>query len=433
MVCKVYCPTAIEQDIGVVPEEGHNPYFFPAEGAYLPFFFTEDTFLKVFSALCNGAYMTYGDEGRYVIWEFLRNVEYPVSLCEAIAECIATNEATQAALRDFITSDDAIRDYIDDRAEGLVGTALTGPLIAGSCDPAILAGKMLALVDRLDINNKDALELIEVGTNDEEKVAAVLEGIPLMGELPIGDTIDFIQDVLEDFEEGYNGISTIERREELAEDLYCLALGKPECALSYADLFEFFQAKASSGLTLNSLIGDVVNFIIDGDFDTDDLVWYGMFAMQIAFIRTGMEFFGIDAPKIGALTRDAEPSSIWEDWDECEAPETRTPVINSQWDAPNIAGTLSGPDGSGFYTVTATSRGTDFAFVIMDVDDRQFVITDISYTFRPQCEVLYDHPALLYIACPGATAYTGQTVTEYWATWTNAQGVQSMQFKLAAP
>lgn len=433
MVCKVYCPTAIEQEIGAVPEEGYSPYFFPAEGAYLPFFFTEETFLKVFSALCNGAYITYGDEGRAVIWEFLRNVEYPLSLCDAIAQCIATNEATQAALRDFITTDDAIRDYLTDEIAGLVDTALTGPLVYGSCDPSIVAGKMLALVDRLDTNNKDALELIEVGTNDEEKVAALLEGIPVLGELPIGDIIDFGQDVLEDFEEGYAGISTIERREALAEDLYCLAQSKPDCSLSYADLFEFFQFKVGSGLTLDSLVIDVVDFIRDGDFNTDDLVWYGMFALQIAMIRVGKEFFGIDAPKIGSLTRDALPSTIWEDWDECADPETRTPVINSLWDEPNIAGTLSGPDESGFYTVTATSRGTDFAFVLMDVDERTFVLTDITYSFRPQCQVLINNTEVLYIGCSGTDVYTGQIVDEYWSTWTNAQGAHTMQFKMAAP
>lgn len=403
------------------------------ERVIFPLYISLDEYVALSSAIDVGSDIAYPLQYAYIMWIWMRQERFSVNICALIAECIANSEATQDALRDFISNDTVINNHIENTVEGLVGQALTGPLVYGSCDPSIVAGKMLALVDRLDTNNKDALELIEVGTNDEEKVAALLEGIPVLGELPIGDIIDFGQDVLEDFEEGYAGISTIERREALAEDLYCLAQSKPDCSLSYADLFEFFQFKVGSGLTLDSLVIDVVDFIRDGDFNTDDLVWYGMFALQIAMIRVGKEFFGINAPKIGSLTRDALPSTIWEEWDECADPETRTPVINSLWDEPNIAGTLSGPDESGFYTVTATSRGTDFAFVLMDIDERTFVLTDITYSFRPQCQVLINNTEVLYIGCSGTDVYTGQIVDEYWSTWTNAQGAHTMQFKMVAP
>lgn len=422
----------ITDDLGLAPRDFAWPSD-PEERTILPLWLSQREFTAILSAMDVGADIAYPEQYIEVMWLMVRNLRYPMPICSLIIQCIENDPDTKQAIVDMLTQNQTFNQYIDNTVQGLVGQALTGPLIAGSCDPSIVAGKMMALVERLDTNNKDALEIIEVGTNDEEKVSALIEAIPGVNQEPIGDIIDFIQDLLEDFGENYEAISTVARREALAEDLYCLAQSKTDCALSYADLFEFFQFKAQSALTLESLIGDVLNFVIDGDFDTDDLVWYGMMAVQIGFIRTGKQFFGIDAPKIGALTRDALPSSIWEEWDECADPETRTPVINSLWDEPNIAGSLEGPDEDGFYLVTAESRGTDFAFVLMDADERDFILTEITYSFRPQCQVLIHDTDVLYIGCPGSDIYTGQTLDEFWSTWSAAQGEQVMQFKMIAP
>jgi len=276
-----------------------------------------DEWTMLYSSLYTGADICYPTKSDTVRWILNRAVECPVSICDLIIDCITNNPATLQAIIDGLAGSDEFNDRLSEVVRGLTETQIVSPLIAGSCDNAVLAGKMLTLVDRLDTNNKDALEIVEVGTNDEEKIAAFLEGIPIADELPIGDAIDFMQDFLEDFEENYSGASTIDRRENLARDLYCLAKSKVDCELTFGDLFEFFQARVSSGLTLESLIQNVADWVITGDFSTDDLVFDGMYALQIAAIRTGQEFFGIDAPRIAALTRDADPSSIWEEWAAC--------------------------------------------------------------------------------------------------------------------
>jgi len=271
----------------------------------------------LYSSLYTGADICYPTKSDTVRWILNRAVECPVSICDLIIDCITNNPATLQAIIDGLAGSDEFNQYITNQVSMLTEAELTGPLIAGSCDDSVIAGKMIALVERLDANNVDALEQIEVGTNDEERIATIIEGIPVLGELPFDQIIDFAQDLLEDFGEGYNAASTFERRDELARDLWCFALEQPDCEITYETLFEFFQTRATTNLSTLSTIVDIINFVRDGDFDNDQLLFDTMFAVQIATVNAGRDFFGINLPVIGALTRDALPSSAWEEWEAC--------------------------------------------------------------------------------------------------------------------
>jgi len=346
MVCKVYCPTAEIQEIGVVPDEGYNPYFFPVEGAYLSFYFTDETFMKVLSALVNGAQVTYGDEGRAVVWEFLRNVEYPVSLCDQIADCITNNPATRQAIVDLVLSDPSIRDYITAEAMRLTSEQTAGSIMTGECGNSAVAGQVIAIVDKLDEYNTDALQIVEIGTNDEERLATFISGFPAFGLLPADEVLDTMQDWLEDFSENYAAAITPEWKDDVSEDLYCLALSKPDCSLTYQDLFEYFNTRASSGLSILSTVFDLVQFLADGDFNSDELVASGMFSATLSGIVNGRNFFGLTLPTIAAITRDAPSSSAWEDWDECDTPPPVSPI------------TIFNPAGHSGGTYEATGENT---------------------------------------------------------------------------
>lgn len=311
------------QDLSAYSEgscEGAIPQIISGEENYVILKVSLEEWTKLFSSVFTGADFCYPDESDNVRWILQRAVECPVSICDLIIDCIQNNPATLQAIIDGLEASEEFNDFINQKVEGLTIEALTGELVAGSCDNAVLAGKMMALVTALDTNNADAIEIVEFGTNDEEKVASVLEGIPIAGELPFGDIILFIQDMFEDLGEGYLAASTTDRKEALARDLWCLAQEKEACALNYADLFDFFNARVSNGLTLESLVGDILEWIITGEFSTPQLIFDAFMAAQIAFVRVGKDYFGINAPRIGALTRDASPSSIWEEWDPCIEP-----------------------------------------------------------------------------------------------------------------
>jgi len=117
-------------------------------------------------------------------------------------------------------------------------------------------------------------------------------------------------------------------------------------------------------------------------------------------------------------------------------PEARTPVIASIWDPTRTAGILSGPDEDGFWTATSEYRAdnNDEAIGgIMDIDGRDFVLTDLTYSSSPACQVMLEDGTPFYIGCNGLNNYTGQTLDEFWSTWPAAGGSRTMQFRMVAP
>lgn len=356
-----------------------------------------------------------------------------MEFCEQVIDCILSDEDTQNAIVDMLKENDVFNQYIDNRVLKLPPTSITAPLVAGSCDDSVLAGQIIAIVERLNTNNVDFLEIVEVGTNDEEKIAAVLEAIPGLDEAPAGDILDMIQNVLEDFSENYAAAVNEEWKSDVEGELWCLAKSKEGCVLTYQDLNDYFQNRAGSGLTIASLINDVIAFIVGGDFPTDELVASGLYAFQLGIILTGQKFAGMKLPTLGAIVRDADPSSAWEDWDPCGPTSDRTPVINSLWDPVHIAGTVTGPDEDGFYVATTTDRGTDRAFTLMDIDGREFILSEVTYPSGvPSCQVWLLDGTLLHIACTGSDMYSGETIDEFTATWAGG-GPYDMKFKMIAP
>lgn len=362
-----YIVTDIVQNIVGVPEEGYAPFLFPSEaegGGYLLFKFTDESFTRVLSALRNGAYLTYGDEGRQVIWDFLVNVEYPVQLCEQVAACFANDAsfresvieslmddpAVVSTVVDALSSSDEFNTYITQRVSSLTIEAVTGALFKGDCDNAVVAGRVLKILDDMDGTNQDFFEILEIGTNDEERVAAMLDAIPILSETPVDNVLDMAQELLTDIWENYNAAITPEWKLEVGEDLYCLALGKVDCALSYQDLFDYFSQRAGSTLTVGSLLQNVFAYIVNGDFSTDEFVASGMYTIQLGFVLAGQEFNGMNLPTIGALARDASPSSAWEDWDECGTPPSECDDLTAgqQSYVPVLAGRAVYHTGEGF-------------------------------------------------------------------------------------
>lgn len=280
-----------------------------------------DEWTKLLSSVFTGADICYPDESDSVRWSLLRAVECPMDLCQLIADCINDPESpARQAVIDVATSDPDVINYNITNVQGMTTEQIESNVLDKGCDASDIAGAVIAIVNTLDEYITDALQIIELGTNDEERVASVIAGIPVFGALPIDEVIDVAQDLLEDFGENYVAVMTPEWRDEVSERLYCLALEQPDCQLTFALLYEYFQTRATSGLDLFATIYDLANFITGGDFINDDAILSGMYAILLASLKTGREFFGMDAPKIGAITRDAPPSSAWEDWTECDPP-----------------------------------------------------------------------------------------------------------------
>lgn len=317
MPTKSWIEVPIEQEIESVPAEGYAPFFFPPEGADLLFHFTEQSFLRVLSALINGAALTYPDTWLQVVWDFLQNVEYPVSFCEQLIACITTDADTQEAIVNMLAANPAFDEFLKNTVRGLTSGQTGQKLTVDECDNSVLMGKVKAMVDAMNTTNTDFFEIVEVGTNDEEKMSILLDAIPGLGILPFDEVVDFLQDITEDFSENYAAQVTEALKLEWYCGLYCLASARPDCSLTYADIFNYFQDKVSSSLTLGSLIGEVIQFIVTGDFSGADRVANGMMALQAGLMRTGGDFLGLSLPSLSITARESDPSSLWEDCEDC--------------------------------------------------------------------------------------------------------------------
>ncbi len=330
MPTKSWIEVPIDQEVEGVPTTGYAPIFFPVEGGVALFRYTQDEFLQVLSALINGAALTYPNEWIQVVWYFLRSVEFPVSICEQIIACVTNDTDVQNAIASMLTTNQVFNQWINTKVDTLKGSQITTKLIAGDCDRPVLAGKIKNIVDGMNQANIDWFELIETGTNSEEKFAYVWSAIPGIGELPVDEAVDFAQDILEDFAEQYAGQVDAELLQEWYCGLLCVAEKNADCSLTYGEIYQYFADRIGSGLNPFSALTDVTNFIVFGEFSTGSRIADATMALQTGLVVNGMEFMGSNLPSIAFLARDADTATYYEDCEVC--PE------DDLWLSPVLAG-----------------------------------------------------------------------------------------------
>jgi hypothetical protein len=328
MSCYVVVPP--EQEIESVPATGYNPYYFPVEGAYLPFFFTDETFTKVLSALINGAFQTYGDEGMQVIWYFLQNVEFPMPACdfvadallncetvqEAIATLIATNPTVQEALRGFVTSDETINQHIQDIATA--GTPAPETTLVSTTDDDALFGAITFLVDTMYDAIVDFNGLAEITTNLRERGALLFEAIPVLETAPVDEVAEFIdmiyENVMEVFDAQWSTTPGTGSRDRIRCGLFCLAKLN-DGVLTWEMTRDYFWEQVSfvPGGPVVGVIAQFVAFFITGN-------WVGQAVVDISFanfataMTVGQQFGDLFFPSMNTLMQLGlnNPDPDWE-------------------------------------------------------------------------------------------------------------------------
>lgn len=326
MPTKVWWEVPIDQTVEGVPESGYAPIFFPPEGAKAVFEFTESQFRQVLSALINGALVTYGDEWLQVVWYFLRNVEYPVSLCDEIAACIAENEGTRQAIRDLVTTDPDINQYITNIAQTAVLTALQrgqNLLKPDACDYGYTFNQASKFVFLLDQLSTDLFQALEVGTNGLERAEKFISAIPVVGGLlPFDEIINLADALVENVFEDYTGAYDQGMYDDLRCGLWCTF--KDTCGLSIDEALAYYEDKLGETLPQDPIatISAILNFLLLGDIPGDAPV-YAMHLLVIAAMRAGQELFGINFAQLG-IRIVAAGDDIDNDWEtlceECVEP-----------------------------------------------------------------------------------------------------------------
>jgi len=288
-----------------------SPFNFPPEGAYALFWFTNETFTQVLSALWNGAILTYPEQAYQVIWYFLQNVEVPVQLCEQVALCFANDEEFRQSVVNSLSIDPSFTQVINNIST--TGTPMTQPqieaVVGDNCDEDVLFGGIVVLIDQMNTNNLDFMQVFEVATNLVERASALVAAVPIFETLPFDDLIEFVDRFFNEIYENYEAEVTTSLLNEYKCDLFCIALGNEGCGFTYETLYNYFKARVDGAFTIDSLFQVVIEALASGSY-SGSLIADFMYMLQIQVMRSASNFLGVNvlalqtSYNIGALTPD---------------------------------------------------------------------------------------------------------------------------------
>lgn len=306
MPTKAWIEVPINQEIGDNADCSGIPYFFPPEGAIVPFFFTADSFTRVLSALINGAMLTYPNGWLQVVWDFLVNVECPMSICELIIDCIENDADVQAVLRAFVVNDEAIQDGMERIAERGIPITITEAetLIVNTVDYAALFGAITYLVDTMHNANLDLYQAFEAASNKRDLGEIVFEAIPVLETLPLDEVSEYISELETAIAENYEGqwttVPITGLRDRIRCGLFCLALANDN-SLSWELIANYFWGEV--GFTFGDYVDtmqDFVTFFITGTWTGNEIVFIS-FANIASALSTAQKFGGMTFPGLTTI------------------------------------------------------------------------------------------------------------------------------------
>lgn len=188
--------------------------------------------------------------------------------CQDVADCIETNPAVQSAIAEQITNNQSNQTTIYETS--VVGAPMNAQQRAATiaqsedCEPNSLFGSITAIVEQLDRNNRDFLEIVEVGTNARERVSTVIAAIPLFETLPINEAIDYVDKLQSEILENYEAQWTDSLKDEYRCDLFCLVKERDTCELTFQDLVEYYNNRLGTALEPINFFGAVVQYFLLG-------------------------------------------------------------------------------------------------------------------------------------------------------------------------
>lgn len=289
-----------------------------------------DEWVQLYSSLYTGADICYPETSDSVRWILNRAVECPVDLCEVIANAILTCDPVKAALAEVIATDEGIQEALaaaildseDIRrameiAPGLGApmgeTQLDAPLTpTEDCDLDVVFAQVSGLVDQMNTNNIDFLEIMSVASTPGKRLAQVITAIPVLETLPVDDIVAYVAKLYDEIVANYNAQWTTALRDEYRCGLFCLARDKPDCVLTYDDVFNYINGRLEDAVSVGNLVGSVVQYTLLGTWSGSTVVDI-MMLNQIAIWRAAGNWLGVNLRTLQAVTQLSGniPDSDW--------------------------------------------------------------------------------------------------------------------------
>jgi len=236
-------------------------------------------FVALASAIDVGRDIAYGDNSVYVWWIWVKALA-SMNICEDVAWCIENSAAVRAALAAWQDSQNQAG-----AAAGMDGIKADN-LGFADCDPDKWWSACLSLVQRLNRINEDALETLEAETNVLDWLAEVVGSITFVDESSVDAALAWASFLQDNIAENYVSQYTLAYEEEVACDLFCIAL--ENCSLSAEQIFDYFWARVGSGLSWESLLDNALGYLVGRAWTGTQIADFMMLS-QIAMRR----FFGV--------------------------------------------------------------------------------------------------------------------------------------------
>lgn len=247
----------------------------PDERTVLPLFVSLNEWVAIASSVDVGADIAYPEQWVEVFWVLIRNTRYSMSICSLIIDCILNDADVQQALSDFITNHPG--GTTNPKETELPPSVTGGNMLSPNpdCDPDIVWGQMVGIVQTVDRMITDFLETWETYTNSGEIIGAVVSAIPVISVLAetigVDGIIDYANAIVDAIKENYEADYTLEYEQQLACELFCVA--KYSCSLSIDQFQTVMNNRIGNALNLDNMVELMVS-LIDADisgFNVADL------------------------------------------------------------------------------------------------------------------------------------------------------------------
>ena len=388
------------------------------------------------SAVDVGRDIAYNENSNDVWWIWVRSIR--MSICDQIADCIANNAATQAAMTQYLIDSGAISPNsiepnsttVNDRMpQSVQDTDIYSP--PDGCDNDILWAGIKEIALRLDDNARNILEVALVINDIAQRYSTLISAIPVIGSVA-GNIAKGFTETIPDIYNSFNAYSSESNVEELACTLFEIVC--EDCR--YPTFAEVAQAIASNALPAfadwsNVNIATALSqFIQTGSF-TPSLVWHSMLIFELVILYMNATFngnSGTEAIGFWAALGEDEPSDDWELLCDCVPPDYPVPKFIAPCFGGGIAGqNLTNIGGVRWRAETTHRSVPDEAVMIGAVDDVAFQITNIAWSHLPFTAQGYQNEAF---GCFVAVIPQLTNIRQFGYTWPNGAGLRAIEFDM---
>jgi hypothetical protein len=205
---------------------------------------TEEQYIKMLSALWNGAITTYPQDFIAVVYPLIKAGK--MSLCDAILACIQNTPDIQQEIAQLALSAPVATDTEENG--GYLGTEII--TTQAGCDNDEIFGMTTQLTDLWNQLCEDMLEIFTEIPAGFARIGDFIEAFPGLGVLPFDDILQFGEAFMDDIQTGYDSAYTVGLRNQIRCHLFCLALDN--CELTMEQMRDYFYDELAETLTFDS-------------------------------------------------------------------------------------------------------------------------------------------------------------------------------------